>query len=226
MEAPNQADIVPPNGGGDPSPRCTWNERRLAAVERYAGETRGALSSVASGLDDTKTGLNELKTSVESLETRWVSEFGRLSKATEGNQIRLDRLIEGLAIGNVQPAPDNGAEEVRPTMHSLDYSEGSDTEVQDRPELVVRAKVAERKAIAERTRADSLEAKVAALEARLSERDRQSERARENAKAEAAAALKTNELAVARWKVTAGVVLGVLAALAAIGQAAASAFGG
>lgn len=113
--------------------------------------------------------------------------------------------------------------EPRPAMHSLDYGEGENTSVQTREQIVRRMKESDRVAL-------SLEEQVAALEARLAERDRQSERARENAQAAADAALKTNELAVARWKVTAGVVLGVLAALAAIGQAIGpaivSAFGG
>jgi len=120
--------------------------------------------------------------------------------------------------------------EPRPAMHSLDYGEGENTEVQDRPIIVGRMKVAERMNV-------SLEAQVAELRGQLKERDRQSERARTDASAAATraadaakaadeSALKTNELAIAKWKVTAGLIVGALMAIAAIGQAIASAFGG
>lgn len=97
---------------------------------------------------------------------------------------------------------------IRDRYPSLDYGEGDITKVQDRPALVVRTKTAERRAV-------SLEEENAALKATLDERNRQSERA-----------MARGQLQVARWKVTAGVILGVVAALAAIGQAVASAVGG
>lgn len=209
MAAPNAADVEG-NGHGDPNPRCSWNERRLTNVERYAHETRGALSAVASGLSD-------LKAWGEGLETRWLKEFARVADTTEENRKALKTLVENLEVGHARIV--DASEEVRPAMQSLDYEEGGDTQVQPRPELVVRMKTAERSATAHAARAESLEAKVAALTARLEERDRQSDRVRENAKAADESALKKNELAVARWKVTAGVILGVLATLAAIGQA-------
>lgn len=64
-------------------------------------------------------------------------------------------------------------EDTRPTLSSLDYGEGEVTGVQSREELVARAKLSERAET-------DLTAQVAALTARLSERDRHSDRVRDD----------------------------------------------
>jgi len=223
----DRAEVEAPKGpnGSDPNPRCTWNERRLNTIEQYSHETRGALSAVSSGVES-------LREWADGFETRWLKEFGRLSRLVEDNQGALKVLV-----GQRQPptpeqilnaqTPPPTPEQIRNVLPSLDYGEGDDTAVQERPQIVGRMKVAERAAV-------SLEAENAALKATIEERNRQSERARADADeaakraeekerqaialAEAAKqnALKANELAVAKWKIIAGTIVVVVGALVTI----------
>lgn len=132
----------------------------------------------------------------------------RVETKVDGIDTKMNRVLEGIEIGTI-----------RPVLPSIDYEEGENTKVQSREQIVVRGKVAERDAAVQFARAETLEEQVAGLRAQLKERDRQSDRAR-----------AADELALKKWQVTAGVILGVLAAIAAIVQAIwpaiVSAFGG
>lgn len=107
----------------------------------------------------------------------------------------------------------------RNQLPSVDYFEGEDTKVQSRDEIVKRTKVAEHVAI-------SLEEEVAALKACLAERDRQSERVREKAREEwemhqssLVQTVKANEFVLKKWQIVSGIVIAVVAAILALGQA-------
>jgi hypothetical protein len=182
-------DVVRGNGQNDPTPRCSWNERRIEHTAQLATETRGALSAVASTVD-------HLRSWSSDFEARALREFDRLSTAVASTDMKLDRLLEGLAIGQVR----NG------------FDEGDITKVQDRPTIVGRAKVAEHRAL-------TLEEENAALRATIEATDRERARNSEHARTH-------GTMSISRWKITAGLVLGIVAAVAAIAQAVASAVGG
>jgi len=212
----NSESVDEDGDGRDPNPLCSWHERRISGVERSVYDMRGTLSGLSSAFVS-------LQKWGEGLESRWLQEFGRIAQLTEDNSRDL-KLLLSERYTDIEP-------QLRDELLSLgDYTEGEATGVQDRPAIVFRAKFAEKKAI-------SLEAKVAELEAILRERTRQSERVRADAEAEAnrareeaekaaeqarisrETALKTNELAVKKWQITAGIILVALTSLAAIGQA-------
>lgn len=195
-----------PNGGdGSDNPRCEWHERlihsvstRVATIEQYAHETRGALSGISSNLSDVKAW-------GEEFEKNWIVEFSRLSLAVEqvtSNSAevgkRLAKLLDYFSLNDdimpvVPPRPP------LPTWNPDEAPSNIDPTIWER-----RAREANERANLEAERAakveelkDSLAVKVAALEARSSERSRQSERAQaqaafehENARAIAAAELE------------------------------------
>lgn len=204
MTAPNDADVIPDNGSRDPRLRCTWNERRLDAIERYSHETRGALSAVSSGLSD-------VRAQVEQLETRWTLEFARVATATEDNSRTLKLIAHELKVGTLhptEPEPDliviPHAGSPRQPLTSLDYEEMSDTAM---------------RRTTERLEAENaiLYARNAALEATLTERTRQSERARAN---EDAAVARADAIDSRRWTRAQKFGAGILALIAAGGGGA------
>ena len=160
--------------------------------------------------DDLRREQATTTTLLHRFQERCTNEFLNIFGAISRVETKVDRLLEGLVLGNVQVADESGIH--RGVLQSLDYEEGDVTGVQERPEIIGRMRVAERKA-------DSLEEQLAAALARLSERDRQSARAIVRLQEAELNSIKKNELAVAKWKITAGILLAIVAAVAAIAQA-------
>jgi len=149
-------DLDDGNGGSSPAPRCDWNERRIDQAQQLASETRAAVGAVASTTE-------HLHAWSGDFEGRCLREFEGLATQARDTETKLDRLLEGLAIGQVratQVSRDWDLDE--PTLHGREPGQA--------------ASLWRGRATHEATARTALDAQVATLTATLAERDRVSDR--------------------------------------------------
>lgn len=134
----------------------------------------------------------ELRTLHERFQQRVIEETVGIFAAISRLETKVDRLVDGVAIGNV-----------RPVQHSMrDWDPDEPTGVHEPGEWADRAR-------RETERSAVLAAQVAALEARWTERERFSERVRSDG-------LAAQKHQIQRWQIVAGVLIAIMSSVGAL----------
>ena len=181
--------------------------RLLAKLDEVAGQAEASHEvgrQVLQEICGVHSAIGNLHVMIEDRETR-------RDKACDIRHLPLDTFLNAEAIRKAIPT--------RAQLPTIDYDEGENTKVQTREQILGRAKESEMAAAVQTVRVVSLEERVAELTARLEERERASDRVRAQHQEDREKAVKSTELAIAKWKITTGFVVGVLLAIAAVGQA-------